>query len=596
MKKLFFFLSVLTLCFLSVTVCLATEAQPWPGDHDITPCDLVFSSNSSGLDFRDGKLYSVDNGEGSLYVMNVTKDGKISFVPGFENGVSINYRSRSYSSVPDAEGVSVDENGFVYIATERDNSSSGSLNMVLKVDPEKTPNSDNVIQAEKDWNLTSYMPSVGSNKGIEAVEWIGFEDVEGKIPDANTGKLFDPANYPNSDSEGMIFVGLEKNGHIYGFVLNSDGSVVLICDIYSGFDGIMSLDYDEYEDVFWAVTDDNFDNVSVKLTFNGTDTPDSVKVLAPEGIDVSDNNEGFAIADHTYTVDGRRPVYHLTDGPTKGALLVGSVYCDYLEHECLAFEWVTVKEPSCAKGLRERRCIECQKVAESELIPSLYGHTNNDQVAYASRINAEGRKELYCKICEVIIDIDATNIDLVFEDTPNNSWYGDAVGFIYSQGYMGSTSASKFTFEPYTGTTRSMFVTILGRIKGVDTAEYADKDIPFSDVKSGEWYTPYVLWAYENGVVMGYPNGSFGVSDTITREQIVSILYRVEDDKDVVSSDILKGYADADSISSYAVDAFGWAVAKGIVKGTSNTTLSPKKTASRAEIAQVVLNYIDSGM
>lgn len=596
MKKAFLIIGLILITTLLSFTCLADEA--WPGDGDITVSNLVFSSNSSGLDFRDGKLYSVDNGEGSLYVMEVTKDGIISFAKGFDNGVSITYKSRSYNCVPDAEGVSTDNGGYVYIAAERDNTESVSLNMILKVDPTKTPNEDNIIQADKDWNLTALLPSVGSNKGIEACEWVSFEDVNGKIIDKNTGKLFNSENYPDSDSEGIMFVGLEKNGHIYGFVLNTDSSAILICDIYSGFDGIMALDYDEYEDVLWAVTDNNYDNAAAKLTFNGTQTPDMIKVAAPEGIDISDNNEGFAIADYTYTVDGRRPVYHMTDGPKK-SLLIGSLYCDYVPHECLAFEWVTVKEPSCAKGLREKRCIECGKVLETEVIASLYGHNNNSMIAYASRINEHGIKELYCKECELVIDIDASNINLVFEDTPYGSWYGDAVGFIYSQGYMGSTSSSRYTFEPKTSTTRAMFVTILGRIKAIDTDMYTpteEGEIPFRDVANGKWYTPYVFWAYQTGIMVGYPDGTFGVNDTITREQIVSVLFRIAEPPYTYDADCLKGYTDTNRITGYAVEAFAWAVDNGIVSGTSKTTLSPKKNASRAEIAQLILNALDSGM
>lgn len=593
MKKVLFLSLLITALILCSFVCFG--AEPWQGDHDILPSELVFSSNSSGLDFRDGKLYSVDNGEGSLYVMDVTRDGEISFAPGFDEGVSIAYKSRSYNSVPDAEGVSADKNGFVYIAAERDNTGSKSLNMILKVDPEKTPNQDNIIQADKDWDITSAMPSVGSNKGIEACEWVDFEDVNGKIVDKNTGELFDSANYPDSDSEGMVFAGLEANGHIYGFVLNSDSSYVLICDIYSGFDGIMALDFDEYEKVLWAVTDNNFENCASKLSFNGTDTPDMVKILAPEGIDISDNNEGFAIADHSYTVDRRRPVYHITDGPTKGALLIGSIFCDYEVHECLAFEWVTIKDPSCINGIRERRCIECGKVAETEEIPAVYDHHDNSRVVYGIRINSKGIKELYCTVCRIPIMVDATNISLIFEDVELHTWYGDAVGYIYYHGYMGSTSSSKYIFEPSKNTSRAMFVTILGRFMGIDTEKYSveDSELPFSDMKNGQWYTPYVIWAKENGIVNGLPDGTFGLSKSITREQIVTIIYRTNKPVYTFDQDAFKGCTDSDEISGYALEAFAWAKEKGIINGTSATELSPKKNASRAQIAQLMRNYIN---
>lgn len=254
--------------------------------------------------------------------------------------------------------------------------------------------------------------------------------------------------------------------------------------------------------------------------------------------------------------------------------------------------WVTVKEPSCASGLRERRCSLCESVLETERLASLYGHNNsNSQVVYGIRTNEEDRKELYCTVCEIVIDIDSSNIDLVFEDTPKDTWYGDAVGYIYTLGYMGSTSAARDVFEPNTTTTRSMFVTILGRFHGVDTSRYTTT--PFSDVKEGQWYTPYVAWAYENGIVAGYTDGRFGINDTITREQIVTILYRYDDPSYSFDESKLSAYTDKAQIGSYAKESIAWAVENGIVKGTSETTLAPKKTASRAEIAQVILNYFD---
>ncbi|MBE6573733.1 MAG: S-layer homology domain-containing protein [Ruminococcaceae bacterium] len=254
-------------------------------------------------------------------------------------------------------------------------------------------------------------------------------------------------------------------------------------------------------------------------------------------------------------------------------------------------EWIIVKEPSCANGFKEKRCTMCETVLDTEVIASLYGHNNNSQVVYGVRMNEDGKKELYCQVCELVIDIDATNIDLVFEDTPKNTWYGDAVGYIYTLGYMGSTSTEKDTFEPNTTTTRSMFVTILGRFHGIDTTEYTET--PFSDVKEGQWYTPYVAWAYENGIVTGYTDGSFGVTDTITREQIVTILYRYDAPSYTYEESSLESYTDNGQIGSYAKEAVAWAVDNGIVRGTSKTTLAPKKTASRAEIAQIILNYFD---
>lgn len=92
----------------------------------------------------------------------------------------------------------------------------------------------------------------------------------------------------------------------------------------------MALDYDTYENVLWVVSDNGYNNRAAKIAFNGTADVDVVHVNAPSGVDVTANNEGFAIAEYTYTNDGQRPVYRFLDGVTSGALSVGNLACDYV--------------------------------------------------------------------------------------------------------------------------------------------------------------------------------------------------------------------------------------------------------------------------
>jgi uncharacterized repeat protein (TIGR02543 family) len=150
---------------------------------------------------------------------------------------------------------------------------------------------------------------------------------------------------------------------------------------------------------------------------------------------------------------------------------------------------------------------------------------------------------------------------------------------------------SSTTFSPYITTTRGMIVTILWRLEGEPTASAAQ----FDDVAEGQYCAGAVQWAAANSIVDGYGNGKFGPEDAITREQAAAIMYRyyTYKDHDVTVQGDLSGYTDADQISPYAVDAMTWANATGLIIG-SNGALSPQETATRAEAATILMRMCKS--
>lgn len=309
------------------------EIINWPGKEETVIYDQnsTFLEDSSGLDFYNGQLYAVDNGTGKFWILDVAEDGTMTFAKDFENGKRVRFQKDAENPTaagPDAEGISVDGNGMVYLASERDNSVKGvNYNTILMVNP--NAEGDDLI-ALMEWNLTDSLPQVSANMGIESVEWISSVNVNGKLFDQNTNAAFDIANYPKATANGVFFVALEDNGHVYAYVLNDDGTCVQITDIDSKIGGAMALDYDTYENVLWVVSDNGYNNRAAKIAFNGTADVDVVHVNAPSGVDVTANNEGFAIAEYTYTNDGQRPVYRFLDGVTSGALSVGNLACDYV--------------------------------------------------------------------------------------------------------------------------------------------------------------------------------------------------------------------------------------------------------------------------
>ena len=304
----------------------------WSGSSEVRTFDKAptFLEDSSGLDFANGKIYAVDNGTATFWVMDAAKDGTLSFAKGFEQGKRVCFQkdaNNENAKGPDAEGITVDGNGMVYLASERDNSDKGvNYDAILMVDPDSEGTR---LTAQKEWDLTASLPQVSANMGIEAVEWVANSDVAGKLIDHNTGKAFDAANYPNAVANGVFFVALEDNGHVYAYVLNNDESVVQIADIDAKLGGAMALDYDTYGKVLWVAADDGYGNRMAQIALNGTENPKITHVSPASGVNTSANNEGFAIADATYTVNGQRPVYRFCDGVTSGALTIGSIDCSY---------------------------------------------------------------------------------------------------------------------------------------------------------------------------------------------------------------------------------------------------------------------------
>ena len=177
---------------------------------------------------------------------------------------------------------------------------------------------------------------------------------------------------------------------------------------------------------------------------------------------------------------------------------------------------------------------------------------------------------------------------LPFTDVAEGTWYADAVNYVYQQGLMTGTSEDRFS--PDVTTNRAMLVTILYRLEG---SPAVSGGVSFPDVAAGQWYADAVAWASANGIVNGYDNGSFGPDDTITREQMATIFYRYASYKgyDMSASASLNGYSDAAKVSHYAADAMGWAIGAGLITGTSDTTLPPAGSATRAQAAVILTRF-----
>ena len=180
-----------------------------------------------------------------------------------------------------------------------------------------------------------------------------------------------------------------------------------------------------------------------------------------------------------------------------------------------------------------------------------------------------------------------------FIDVADSAWYHDAVYYAADNGYFKGTSDT--LFSPDVTMTRAMFATVIGRMAGIDESKYSGS--AFSDVPEGQWYSACIKWASENGVVNGVGGGKFEPDTKITREQMAAMMYRYAkfagvDLTSAAATDAtaFNAFADRDSVSAYAKDAMIWATAKGIING-NGTGLAPKSDATRAQVAQIIMNY-----
>ena len=177
-----------------------------------------------------------------------------------------------------------------------------------------------------------------------------------------------------------------------------------------------------------------------------------------------------------------------------------------------------------------------------------------------------------------------------FDDVDEAAWYFDAVRYVFENGLLQGTSDT--LFSPDLTTTRAMIVTVLWRMAEEPVINYA---MTFDDVPEGLWYSEAVRWAAGEGIVTGYDDTRFGPNDAVTREQLAAMLYRyaVNQGRDVsVGEDTnILSYADAFSVSEYAVSALQWACGEGIVTGRDDGTLSPQDSALRSEFAAMLMRF-----
>ena len=182
-----------------------------------------------------------------------------------------------------------------------------------------------------------------------------------------------------------------------------------------------------------------------------------------------------------------------------------------------------------------------------------------------------------------------------FADVASDAWYADAVQYVYENGLMSGTSET--TFSPNLTTTRGMIVTTLYRLEGSPDLSDDNLGYPYADVDANAYYADAVYWTRQNGIVAGMSAEQFAPSNAITREQLTAILYRYAQfkgyDVSVGENTNILSYTDFAALDAYAIPAMQWACGAGIITGMSEATLGPDGSATRAQVATILMRFCE---
>ena len=192
------------------------------------------------------------------------------------------------------------------------------------------------------------------------------------------------------------------------------------------------------------------------------------------------------------------------------------------------------------------------------------------------------------------IDIDRKDNSFAYTDVGPDDWFSDAVAFVTQKEWFDGFEDG--TFRPNQSMTRAMFATVLARKAGFESAGQPNVGV-FGDVGAEEWFAPFVMFTYEKGFMNGVGQGVFAPNDSVTREQIAVILYRLAIGEGILSDNVwvaeqtLGSFTDRDKVADWASDALCFAVSAGLIDGLPDGMLAPKEPATRAQVAAILQRY-----
>ena len=309
----------------------------------------------------------------------------------------------------------------------------------------------------------------------------------------------------------------------------------------------------------------------------------------PEGVTVT--LRGNVTIDGKLCIEGKLIVpFDAKLTITKDAVILGE---DNIVYEGCKHEHTTCTED----GSKTVVCEDCGETLSTEVIPAK-GHSFGEwTVTKEATCFEDGEETRTCSVCQAVetrpIFANSDNCpSKAFSDLDADAWYHEGVDYALTNGLMNGVGGGKF--EPDGQLTRAQLVTVLYRAAGEpDTGKQVN---PFTDVADDAWYTKAVIWAANNGIVNGVAKNVFAPDASIPREQIAAMLYRYAG-AEAAKEDKLSAFPDAAKTSDWAKEALNWAVASGLINGVADANgtanLEPQATATRAQIATILMRWLE---
>jgi uncharacterized protein YjdB len=371
-----------------------------------------------------------------------------------------------------------------------------------------------------------------------------------------TGSLY--YNYVSSSNTGTLLTSANCSG--FDLYANKSGAAYVIDKVTFVPDssvGSSSINYAVY-------------NTSGTLLYCGK------VVLNSASSSFSTYSEGytFSVGDF-YSSTNTNPIMSVKFGTPSS----GTLYYDY------AHGTGTYVSPTMKFYTKTARTGE-YPITKLTYIPAA-GFSGNVTISYTATTNTGA-----VKTGTITMAVKSKTASTLFNDvTEGNtgSWSANAVDYCATWDLVSGTGT--YSFSPAATMNRAMLVSILYSAAGKPAVSGGTK---FKDVKSSDYFYNAVIWASANGIVSGMSATSFAPASPVTREQIAVFLYKyaVYSGSGVAATTNLSGYTDSGKISSYAVTAMKWAVASGIISGTSATTLGPRNTTTRAQVVVMLHSYL----
>lgn len=316
----------------------------------------------------------------------------------------------------------------------------------------------------------------------------------------------------------------------------------------------------------------------------------------PEGVTVT--LSGNVTIDGKLCIEGKLIVpFDAKLAITGNAVIVGenNIVYEGCKHEHVKENIVPA---TCTEdGSKTVVCEDCGEIISTEVIPAT-GHSFGEwTVTKEAACFEDGEETRTCSVCQAVETRPIfANSDhcpsKAFSDLDAKAWYHEGVDYALTNGLMNGVGGGRF--EPDGQLTRAQLVTVLYRAAGEpDTGKQVN---PFTDVADDAWYTKAVIWAANNGIVNGVAKNTFAPDDSITREQIAAMLYRYAG-AEAAKEDKLSAFPDAAKVSDWAKEALNWAVASGLINGVADANgtanLEPQATATRAQIATILMRWLE---